>query len=250
MLIVTADDYGRNKLATDRILEVFLSNRITSASGMVFMQDSERAASLALDHDLEMGLHLNFTEAFSACNVPVKLREHQSRVRSFLTKNKWFQIAYNPLLADSFRFLFMSQRDEFIRLYKRPPDHYNGHHHMHLCANVLVGALLPSDTPVRGTFTFDGVVKNPFKLLYRLIVGSWITKRFISTDGFFSIVPINNQKRLRSIIIRAAEETIEIEVHPENLNEMNFLLSDQYQTMVDSIDKGGFRRLHHNLLCA
>lgn len=250
MLIVTADDYGRTRLATDRILEVFLNDRVTSTSGMVFMQDSERAASLALDHDLEVGLHLNFTEEFNAGNVSVKLCEHQSKVRSFLTKNKWFQIAYNPFLADSFKFLFLSQRDEFIRLYKRPPDHYNGHHHMHLCANVLIGQLLPSDTPVRGAFSFDGTVRNPFKLLCRRIIGRWITKRFMSTDGFFSIAPVHDQKRLRSIIVRAAEETIEIEVHPENLNEMNFLLSEQFQNMVDSIDRDGFRRLRHDFLAA
>lgn len=246
MLIITADDYGKTRQTTDCILEVFLSNRITSASAMVFMEDSERAASLTLRHGLEMGLHLNFTEPFSARNIPLKLREHHSRVESYLTKHKWFQLIYNPFLADSFNFLFLSQREEFIRLYGRSPDHYNGHHHMHLCANVLASKMMSSGARVRGTFTFDLGAKNPFNLLYRHILAIWISRRFVSTDGFFSIAPVHNHDRLRNIISRAAKETIEIEVHPDNVEEMDFLLSDQYQNLVDSVHKGGFRHLHHN----
>lgn len=247
MLIITADDYGKTRLATDCILEVFLRNRITSASAMVFMEDSERAASLASRHDLEIGLHLNFTEPFSARNIPLKLREHHSRVGSYLTKRKWCQVIYNPFLADSFNFLFLSQREEFIRLYGRLPDYYNGHHHMHLCANVLASKMMPSGALVRRTFTFDVGAKNPFNLLYRDILAIWVSRNFVSTDAFFSIEPVHNHERLRNIISRAAKETIELEVHPENVEEMDFLLSDQYLSLVESVHKVGFLYLHHNL---
>lgn len=246
MLIVTADDYGKTRLATDCILEVFLSSRITSASAMVFMDDSERAASLALRHSLEMGLHLNFTEPFSARNIPLKLREHHSKVGSYLTKRKWSQVIYNPFLADSFNFLFLSQLEEFNRLYGRFPDHYNGHHHMHLCANVLASKMMPTGARVRRTFTFDLGTKNPLNLLYRQILSMWISRNFVSTDAFFSIAPIHNDERLRNIISRAAKETVELEVHPENVEEMDFLLSNQYLKLMESVHKSGFLHLHHN----
>ena len=55
MLIITADDYGKTRHATDSILECFSNKRITSASAMVFMEDSGRAASLALKTRLEVG---------------------------------------------------------------------------------------------------------------------------------------------------------------------------------------------------
>lgn len=243
MLIITADDYGKTRHATDSIFKCFSSKRITSASAMVFMEDSERAASIAFKTSLEVGLHLNFTQSFSACNIPLKLREHHNRVASYLTKHRFFQVIYNPFLANSFNFLFMAQQEEFMRLYGKLPDFYNGHHHMHLCANVLASKMIPNGARVRTTLTFDPGEKNPFNLLYRHILDIWISRRFISTDSFFSIAPVQNHERIRQIINRAANKTVEIEVHPENAEEIEFLLSDQYKSLFDSVHSGCFSNL-------
>ena len=243
MLIITADDYGKTRHATDSILKCFSSKRITSASAMVFMEDSERAAALALKNSLEVGLHLNFTEPFSTCNISSKLQKHQNRVVSYLTGNKLAQIIYNPFLADSFNFLFLAQQEEFVRLYGKPPDFYNGHHHMHLCANMLASNIISKGTRMRGTFTFAHGEKNYFNLLYRHILDIWISRRFISTDCFYSITPVQNHERLQQIIKRAVKETVEIEVHPENAEEIEFLLSDQYKNLIDSVHIGCFSNL-------
>jgi len=96
MIIITADDYGKNRHATDSILICLSHKRITTASAMVFMEDSERAARLALHTNLEVGLHLNFTMPFSANKISRSLREHHDRVISYLTKNKLAQVIYNP----------------------------------------------------------------------------------------------------------------------------------------------------------
>ncbi|MCK5231874.1 MAG: ChbG/HpnK family deacetylase, partial [Desulfobulbaceae bacterium] len=167
MLIITADDYGKTRHTTANILKCFSSKRITSASAMVFMEDSERAASLSQNSDLEIGLHLNFTEPFNACCVPPNIRQHQNEIAAYLNKNKFTQIIYNPFLSDSFKFLFRAQQEEFVRLYGKLPDFINGHHHMHLCANVLGGNIIPKSTRVRRTFTFDPGEKSFFNLLYR-----------------------------------------------------------------------------------
>lgn len=243
MLIITADDYGKTRHATDSILECFSNKRITSASAMVFMEDSERAASLALKTSLERGLHLNFTEPFSACNISLTLREHQNRVVSYLAGNKFAQVIYNPFLTDSFNFLFLAQQEEFVRLYGKLPDFYNGHHHMHLCANMLASNIIPKGTRLRRTFTFDPGEKNFFNLLYRQILHIWISRRYISTDSFFSIFPVQSHKRLRQIINHAVKENIEIEVHPENAEEIEFLLSDQHKSLIDSVHIGCFSNL-------
>ena len=243
MIIITADDYGKSGHATDSIFTCFSNKRITSASAMVFMEDSERAASLALKTSLEVGLHLNFTLPFSADNIPGKLREHQNRVVSYLAKHKICQVMYNPFLADSFNFLFLSQQEEFIRLYGRQPDFYNGHHHMHLCANVLAGRMIPKGGRLRRTFTFDKGEKNPFNRLYRYILDICVAARFLSTDCFFSILPIQNHERLRNIFKRADRETVEVEVHPENAEEIEFLHSDTYKGLIDSVPVGDFRQI-------
>ena len=244
-MIITADDYGKNRNATDSIIKCFSSKLITSVSAMAFMEDSARAASLALETGAEVGLHLNFTLPFSGSNVPLKLREHHNRVVSYLTKHKIFQVIYNPLLTNSFNFVFLSQQEEFVRLYSRYPDHYNGHHHMHLCANVLTSKMIPKGSRVRRTFTFNQGEKNPFNRLYRHFLDICVSRRFISTDCFFSIAPVQNHDHLRNIFNRAVRKTVEIEVHPENEEEIEFLLSDQYQHLIDSVHRGGFRDLYN-----
>lgn len=210
---------------------------------MVFMEDSERAALQALRSDFEVGLHVNFTQAFSACHVASKLHECQNRIMSYLTKYKLSQVIYNPFLSDAFQYVFLSQQEEFERLYRKPPDHYNGHHHMHLCVNLLASRLIPNKARIRTTFTFDQGEKNPFNLLYRRLLAKYISGRYISTDSFFSIAPIQNYERLQRIFARSEKETIEIEVHPENKEEVDFLTSDRFQLLLSSTQCGGFRQL-------
>jgi len=57
---------------------------------------------------------------------------------------------------------------------------------------------------------------------------------------------VQNYDRFRNIIDRASRETVEIEVHPENGEEAAFILSDQYQHLLNSVHRGGFRDLLHN----
>ena len=243
MIIVTADDYGKNRRATDSIFECFSKKRITSASVMVFMEDSERAASLAAKTGLELGLHLNFTMPFSAPETPPHLRKQQGKVISYLSSHKLAQAIYNPFLSDAFRFLCREQEDEFKNLYGRAPAFYNGHHHMHLCANILAGKLLPQGAPVRRTFKFERGEKNRINRLYRRYVDRIVSKRHISTDRFFSIQPLQDRERLKRIFAYAENESVEIEVHPENMEETEFLLSEPYQNLIDGVPVGGFLQL-------
>lgn len=241
MLIITADDYGKTKEATDNIRYCYLHKRITAASTMLFMEDSARAAALALDTKIDFGLHLNFTSSFTSPSAPLWLREHQGRVISYLSKHKLAQVIYNPFLSNSFDILFLAQRDEFVRLFGRYPDFYNGHHHMHLCTNVLTANIIPKGSRVRRTFTFETGEKNPFNRFYRHILDTIVSKRFLSTDSFFSIVPVADIYRLQKIVQRARRETVEIEVHPEIWHEMEFLLSANYANLLDPFQVGGFR---------
>ena len=65
MLIINADDLGRSRAETDAALRCYKAGRITSVSAMVFMSDSERAAEVARENELDVGLHLNFGEPFT-----------------------------------------------------------------------------------------------------------------------------------------------------------------------------------------
>jgi len=152
-LIVNADDWGRNCENTDRTLECIDCGAVSSVSAMVFMKDSMRATEIARERGIDAGLHLNFTTAFSGEGCPAALKEHHERVSGYLRGHKFAQVVFHPGLTRSFQYLVEAQRDEFSRLFGEEPKRLDGHHHMHLCANVLLGKLLPSGTLVRRNFS-------------------------------------------------------------------------------------------------
>src|SRR2546426_10477618 len=48
LLIMNADDWGRDRQTTDRTFECVLRGTVSSVSAMVFMEDSERAATIEI----------------------------------------------------------------------------------------------------------------------------------------------------------------------------------------------------------
>src|SRR5262249_51507297 len=135
MLIINADDFGRSVPETDAVLRCYQAGRITSLSAMVFMAESKRAAELAKENELDVGLHLNFTESFTGARIPAKLAGYHDKIARFLMRNKYAQILYNPFLRTEIAYSFEAQLEEFKRLIGKAPSHIDGHHHMHLCAN-------------------------------------------------------------------------------------------------------------------
>jgi predicted glycoside hydrolase/deacetylase ChbG (UPF0249 family) len=243
VLIVTADDYGRERNATDAILLCGSMGRISSASAMVFMRDSERAATLARDSALEFGLHLNLSEPFDGANVSTRLQLHFDRVRRFVTLHKFAPVVYHPGLRQSFKIVCEAQRDEFERRYQAPPSFYNGHHHLHLCANVLLDGLIPPSSRIRTTFTFEPGERGMFNRVYRGMLRRWVAARYITTDSFFSIEPIHDVSRVRLLVRRSHDEAVEIETHPATQAEATFLAGDAYRDLLAGAELGAFGTL-------
>lgn len=243
-LIVNADDWGRDRNTTDRILECALRGAISSASAMVFMSDSERAAALARERDVDVGLHLNFTETFSAPIGHARLAEHQERAATFLLRNRLSQVVYHPGLAGSFEYLVSAQIEEYCRIYGFGPDRIDGHHHMHLCANVLYGKLLPVGTRVRRNFSFGPHEKGLANRLYRRFVDSKLAKRHVLADFLFSLPPLDPKARLQRIFTAARQAVVELETHPVNADEYAFLTNGEMLRQAgDVLLPGGFAAL-------
>src|SRR6185436_18089720 len=169
-LIVNADDWGRASDTTDRTLECIRGGSVSSVSAMVFMEDSNRAATIAREHAIESGLHLNFTTPFSAGNCPSRLMECQQKIARYLLRHRLAQVMFQPGLINAFEYVVVAQLDEFRRLYGTDPFRLDGHHHMHLCANVLFQGLLPQNTIVRSNFSFEAGEKSLWNRLYRRVV--------------------------------------------------------------------------------
>jgi predicted glycoside hydrolase/deacetylase ChbG (UPF0249 family) len=190
---------------------------------MVFMKDSERAATIALEHGIDAGLHLNFTAPFSAAGIATRLAMHQERLSQYLLRNRLAQVMYHPELTPSFEYVVTAQREEFTRLYGRDPVRLDGHHHMHLCANVVLGELLPLGTLVRRHFSFQQGEKSFANRLYRQLVNRILARRHCLTDFFFSLAPLEPPDRLKRIVGLGQSFIVEVETHPANQAEYRYL---------------------------
>jgi hypothetical protein len=223
VLIINADDWGRDHETTERISECIVCRSVSSVSAMVFMEDSERAAVIAGERRIDAGLHLNLTTPFSATSCSAKLNERQSELAGFLGRHPFARVAFHPGLARSFEYVVAAQIDEFRRLYQKDPDRLDGHHHMHLCANVLFGGLLPPGTIVRRNFSFLPGEKSSCNRLYRQIIDRVLARRHRIVDFFFALTPLEPSDHWRRILSLARQFVVEVETHPTNSNEYGFL---------------------------
>lgn len=233
LLVVNADDWGRDTETTDRTLECIRCGAVSSVSAMVFMGDSRRAAEIAREHDIDAGLHLNFTMAFSTSGVPNAVVEHQRRVSAFLWSFRLAQVIYHPGLARTFEYLVTAQCEEFRRLYGEEPRRLDGHHHMHLCANVM--GLLPEGTVVRRNFTFQAGEKSFVNRIYRERLDRRLARRHVITDFLFSLPPMEPANRLTRILSRAQDHTVELETHPVKAEERNYLMREVPRWVKDGV---------------
>ena len=226
MLIMNADDWGMDAQTTNRIHECVKQGTVSSVSAMVFMEDSHRAADAARQTGVVAGLHLNFTTELTAQNCSQTLLEHQRRVRRFL-RHRGAQALFHPGLTASFEYLVKAQCDEFATLYGRHPERVDGHHHMHLCANVLLQQLLPPGTAVRRNFSFRPGEKPFWNRLYRRLIDDQLARQHRVTDYFFNLAPLEPRERLDGIFSLATDSIVEVETHPGAFDEYIFLTSGE-----------------------
>jgi chitin disaccharide deacetylase len=226
-LIINADDWGRDVSTTDRILDCIQTGTVSSTSAMLFMKDSRRAASLAMEQGIDCGLHLNFTTPFSAPDCPVRLREHQEQTIRYLRRNRLAQTVYHPGLASSFKYVAAAQLEQFEKLFGDPPNRFDGHHHMHLCANVLFSGVIPAGVIMRRNFSFRPSEKGRINRLYRNTVDRLLAKRYQLTDYFFSLPPLEPSSRIDEIFSLSRRSIVEVETHPTNPQEYCFLSSGE-----------------------
>jgi hypothetical protein len=227
LLIVNADDWGRDAYTTGRILDCVTRKTVSAVSAMVFMEDSDRAAALALEHGLDAGLHLNFTTRFTGRACRAGVVERQSRIARYLRRHRLAQLIFNPALVKSFDYVVAAQVDEFRRLYGADPARLDGHHHMHLCANVLLQGLLPRGTLVRRNFSFQPGEKGIVNRGYRRFVDGRLIRRHCLADFLFSLAPLQPPDRLERIFSLARQHVIEVETHPVQPEEYRFLMDGE-----------------------
>ena len=234
-IIVNADDWGRDIHTTNCIKDCAFRETVSSVSAMTFMEDSERAADLALEHGVDAGLHLNLTSIFSARQCPLQLIEHQQKISRFLRSHRLAPVVYHPGLACSFEYVAKAQLEEFERLYRAPAKRVDGHHHMHLCANVFFQRLLPAGTIVRRNVSFGPQEKSRANRFYRSWQDRGLARRHRLTDYFFALPPIDSPSHIEKIFDLATRFNVEVETHPANRAEYEFLVDGEIMNRAHNV---------------
>jgi chitin disaccharide deacetylase len=238
MLIINADDWGRSKPETNAALECFDRGAMTSVSAMVFMNDSHRAARLALEARIEVGLHINLTEEFDSPEAPDGVRESQRRIARFLRRGKYALLIYHPGLRRAFQYVYQAQAEEFQRLYGTAPAHFDGHLHMHHCANMMIGRLIPGGQRVRGNFSFWPGEKGVLNRAYRSLADFWMSRSYCLTDYFFSLSTCLKTGTLPRVIELAQKAEVELMTHPVYPKEYEFLTGQDFNCMRKGVRRG------------
>jgi chitin disaccharide deacetylase len=235
LLIINGDDWGRDIETTDRMFECVARGTVSAVSAMVFMEDSERAAEIARNQTVDAGLHLNLTTVFSAANCPGRLADRQREIAAYLLRRTFHRMIFHPGLAGTFEYVVKAQLEEFSRLYGTLPGRIDGHHHMHLCANVLLGRLLPAGTLVRRNFSFRAGEKSLVNRLYRGALDRGLARRHRLVDFFFSLPPLDPPSRIGRIFSLAKQFTVEVETHPVNPEEYRFLMGEEFLQLTANV---------------
>jgi hypothetical protein len=238
LLIVNADDWGRDARTTDSIFDCLTRKSVSAVSAMVFMEDSERAAEVAGGHTIDAGLHLNFTSPFTARLCPTGLASRQRDIAAYLLRHRLAQVVFNPTLVTSFEYVVSWQLDEFHRIYGVSPARLDGHHHMHLCANVLLCGLLPLGTLARRNFSFRPGEKGVINRTYRSFVDRVLARRHRLVDRFFSLAPLDDPAQIRQIFFLARQHVVEVETHPVQLAEYCFLTGGEFFRQIGDVRLG------------
>ena len=195
---------------------------------MVHMEDSERAAVVARENGIDVGLHLNLTSRFTARACASELCEQQLRLSTYLRGNRHARAVFHPGLCRAFDYVVKAQLDEFERLYHSAPERIDGHHHMHLSANVLFQHLLPKGIIVRRHFSYEKGEKRLRNALFRHSARLLLDRRHRIADFFFSLSPTAPPGRVAAIFSLARRSTVELETHPSNEEEYRFLAEGEF----------------------
>ncbi len=231
LLIVNADDLGLDVVSTDSILRCFRAGRISSASALVGMSDSDRAAALAREANLPIRLHLNLTEPFTDPLVPSDVRDRQARMARHFARSPSAYWICSPLRQPVIEACIRDQIQMFEQLFGESPRAVDGHQHVHTCLNVLFARSLGSITAMRATFNLPPDDIRLAKKGVQMMINAMVRLRFTSTQRFTFVRKgsvCRNAQDLTGLVARARMESVELMTHPGVEDERNLLLSDQW----------------------
>jgi chitin disaccharide deacetylase len=246
LLIVNADDLGLDRCNTDAILECFHSGAISSATALVWMEDSCRAAEMARREGIPVGLHLNLIEPFSAADVPEAVAATQRRVVERLRHRGIDTRLFHPGWSADFERCIGDQLARFHELYGHPPTHIDGHQHMHLVPNALLARALGSVGRCRRPVNRRSTESRAHKRAFNAALARLMRPRFVTTEWCFSIRSLHpglGGSHSDGRLALARDHSVEVMVHPGWEDERAVLLAPDWRDRLATFRRGSYADL-------
>ena len=111
---------------------------------------------------------------------------------------------------------------------------------MHLCANFLLSNTIPAGTKLRRNFSFWPGEKELLNRTYRWLVDRWLARRYRLADYFFDLTQCIEGKKLDRVAALAKSSNVELMTHPTVNEEEAFLMSDEFQVILQRLEIGGY----------
>ena len=127
-----------------------------------------------------------------------------------------------------------------MRLFDKSPSHIDGHHHMHLCANLLLSKLIPIGMKLRRNFSFWPGEKSMLNRTYRWLVDRWLARRYCLADYFFDLTHCIEEKKLDRVAALAKSSNVELMTHPIVNWEQKYLMSDEFEEILQRLEIGHY----------
>lgn len=243
---MNADDLGYDVRTTDAILASHARGAVTSATALVWMTDSERAADLARRGGCPAGLHLNFIEPYTAADVPERARDDQTRLCEHFAAGGTRALLYDRRIREPLRRCVRDQLDAFVALYGTLPTHWDGHRHKHLSLNVLLEPGPLASLPARRSFSYAPGEKPFANRMLRDAV-SWVARQRFGGPRYFhsirDLAPELGGEGLERAVARAQDATVEVMVHPGEDSEFAFINAPSWLALLSGQRIGSYRDL-------
>ncbi len=245
LLIVNADDFGWNRGATDLTVGCFEAGQITSTTALMYMEDSDRAAAIAAERDLPVGLHLNLTDPFTAADVPEAIRARQAEACAIfggagLRKRSW---TYDPRIGGLVEAAIRDQLERFRALLGREPTHVDGHNHVQVCPNVIRAQALDGFKMRDALWSYPSTrsAMGVARALRRALTarGHLTTRYFLDIAELHRGGPAATAERTGL----AASASVEVMCHPGFGHELEALRSDAWASAIAAAPLGSYRDL-------
>src|SRR5438105_4034454 len=111
---------------------------------------------------------------------------------------------------------------------------------MHLCANMLLTNMIPAGMKMRRNFSFWPGEKSLLNRTYRGLVDRWLARRYQLADYFFDLTHCIQEKKLDRVAALAKASNVELMTHPVVQAEAEYLMSDEFQAMLQRLEIGGY----------